>query len=165
MRCEPACQIGVTETVSVKLPFVSAVIMLLLLLSVIGIVASRVKPIRPFGVKCEPCRVIVVPRTTVVGVTCSVNCVFCACDCERIPRPNVATMPKSPPSTSATMSSMLIQKNSAGGIERVFLYGGMGVRRCLGNVSMPGRGVTGGRGVVVGRKGCALRTLCQLLPC
>lgn len=73
-------------------------------------------------------------------------------------------MPKSPPMTIAAMRSMLIQKKRAGGNVRIFLCCEDGKKSRSVCVSLVGRGVNGGRGVVVGRRGRAARTLCQLLP-
>src|SRR5215469_1408563 len=131
MVCRPGPHDGSTHTVSLKEPVLSAWMVLLLFVSVIGIyLLSRVSPTCPDGLKFEPCKVSVPHRSILDGVTCNEStCGRCAL----VPRPSVITIPKTPPSNRPIKASTLIQENRRTGTR----FGS------LGGTSCKSRGVEG----------------------
>src|SRR5713101_4013514 len=165
MICEPACHSGSTMIVSVKLPLLSAWIIVLLPVSTTGIAESCVRPTRPRGVKLVPRTVMIAPRATLEGVTCNANSLCRGGVCAKMPRPRVTTTPKRPPPTIATSSTILTQKNKAGGARRGFLCDVCVSRYSDGKGRGPDvrgvdTGIRGKEGVRIGRESTIL---CQFL--
>ena len=71
MVCGPASHSGSTMAVSVKLPSLSARMTLLPSVSIIGMLASYERPMRPLGVKLLPCKLISAPSAMLEGLTCN----------------------------------------------------------------------------------------------
>jgi len=110
MACGPACHSGSTMTVSVKFPCLSATMTLLPAVSTIGTLALYDRPTRPPGLKWKPRRVIIAPRATLAGVTCSAGPVCDGGGGMKTLRPNATTtIPESPAMAATDSKNIQIQ--------------------------------------------------------
>src|SRR5260370_24900566 len=110
-------------TVSVKFPCLLAAMAILPAVSRIGTLALYDRPTRPPGLKWEPRRVIIAPRATLAGVTCSAGPVCDGGGGMKTLRPNATTtIPESPAMAATDSKNIQIQnagkRSREGGISR-----------------------------------------------
>src|SRR5260370_26691279 len=102
-------------TVSVKFPCLLAAMAILPAVSTIGTLALYDRPTRPPGLKWEPRRVIIAPRATLAGGTCSAGPVCDGGGGMKTLRPNArTTIPQSPAMAATDSKTIHIQNVGKG---------------------------------------------------
>jgi len=120
--CEPDVHEPSMLTVSLNEPLASAMVKDEPPVSMIGMEVSRLKPMRTRGVKCEPRRVMMPPRSTLDGVTCRDICSFEGR--AGALRPSEIKTPNPPPSNKAKITAIATQPAMRG------MSGERGDHRC-----------------------------------